>query len=117
MKKKWIGIALCLVLVFTFAGCGGSDSEGAYEAGTYTATADGHNGEVTVEVEFDESSIVRVDVLEHSESDGISDPAIEKIPAGVVEHQSLAVDSVSGATVTSEALKAAIEDCVTQAGG
>ncbi|MCR3921176.1 MAG: FAD-dependent oxidoreductase, partial [Firmicutes bacterium] len=88
-----------------------------FDAGTYTATVKGHNGDITVEVEFDKSSIVAVKVLDHSESAGIADAPIERIPQEVVSDQTLVVDTITGATVTSSAILAAIEDCVVQANG
>ncbi len=88
-----------------------------FKAGTYTATADGNNGPVTVSVTFDTEKIVSVKVDSHKETPGISDAAIEKIPAAIVEGQTLAVDTVSGATNSSKAILAAVEDCIKQAGG
>ena len=54
------------------------------------------------------AAISDVQVLSHSETLGISDPAIEQIPAAIVEAQSTDVDGVAGATVTSDAIKAAV---------
>ncbi len=88
-----------------------------FKAGTYTATSDGNNGPVTVSVTFDTEKIVSVKVDSHKETPGISDAAIEKIPVSIVEGQTLAVDTVSGATNSSKAILAAVEDCVKQAGG
>lgn len=88
-----------------------------YTAGSYTAQAEGRNGPVTVEVTFDTEKITSVSVTEHNESAGISDGAIEQIPAAIVEKQSLAIDAVASATRTSEAILTAVEDCVRQAGG
>lgn len=91
--------------------------DGLFTAGTYTGTGDGNNGPITVEVVFDANSIVSVTVTEHGETAGIADPALERIPAEIVEYQSLAVDTVASATMTSNGILAAVEDCVTQAGG
>ena len=88
----------------------------AYEPGTYTGTAEGKNGPVTVNVEVDSESILSVEVTEHAESQGICEPAIEQIPAAIVENQSLSVDTVTGATITSQAILDAAEDALTQAG-
>ena len=44
-------------------------------------------------------------------------PEEEKIPAQITEQQSLNIDAVTGATNTSKAILAAVEDCVNQAGG
>ena len=92
-------------------------AEGSYEAGTYTATVAGRNADITVEVRFTEDSIENVTVTDHAETDGIGTTAIDKLPGAIVEAQSLGVDSVAGATITSEALIAAVADCVEQAGG
>ena len=89
----------------------------AYTAGTYTASAAGKNGDVTVEVVFSDTAIESVTVTDQAETEGIADPALERIPAAVVDGQTLAVDAVAGATITSEAILTAVADCVTQAGG
>lgn len=112
--KKLLSLAVCFVLLMSL--CVPAMAAG-YTAGTYTATAQGNNGSLTVEVDFSADAITAVRVGEHSETAGISDTPIERIPAAIVENQSLAVDTVSGATVTSNAILAAVEDCVAQAGG
>ena len=112
--KKILSVILCLALALGLAAP--AVAEG-YTAGTYTASADGNNGPVTVEVDFDDSAITAVRVTEHAETAGICETPIERIPAAIVENQSLAVDAVAGATNTSNAILAAVEDCVKQAGG
>ena len=96
---------------------GQTAGEGAYIPGTYTASAEGHGGPVTLSVTFSEEAITEIVIGEHHESSGISDPAIEKIPAAIVQYQSLGVDTVSGATESSNAILNAVADCVAQAGG
>ena len=54
-----------------------------YTAGTYTASAPGNNGPVEVSVTVSDSAITAVEVIAHNETAGLSDPAIEQIPAGV----------------------------------
>ncbi|MDR7871031.1 MAG: FMN-binding protein [Tissierellaceae bacterium] len=94
-----------------------NDAEALFKAGTYTAEAAGFGGPVKVEVVFSDSKIESVTVKEHGETAGISDPAINDIPANIVEAQSLDVDAVTGATMTSKAIKYAVADAVKQAGG
>lgn len=106
----WL-MALCLLLC-----CAPALADG-YTAGTYEAEAKGNNGPVKVSVTFSADAITDVQVVEHGETAGLSDPAIEKIPAAIVENQSLAVDTVSGATNTSNAILTAVAECVTLAGG
>lgn len=130
--KRTLSLLLALVMVLGLAACGGnttqettaaattaaaSEEAGIYTPGTYTGTAAGKNGDVKVEVTFSANAIDSVKVVEHSETPSISDGAIENIPTAIVEHQSLAVDTVSGATVTSEAILNAVADAVAQAGG
>ncbi|WP_426349032.1 flavocytochrome c [Alloiococcus sp. CFN-8] len=122
MLKNNKGIlSIVLLLVFTLlTGCSGSTAEGSkgsYKAGSYTAEAKGHNGNIKVEVIVDEESIKEVKVLEHKETKGVADAAITNIPEGIVKEQTLAVDTITGCTVSSKAILAAVEDALTQADG
>ena len=91
---------------------------GAFAAasGTYTGEAQGRNGPVKVEVTLADGKITAVKVVSHKESTGIADPAIERIPAAIAAEQSAAVDVVGGATLTSDAIKAAVLAALTSAG-
>ena len=91
--------------------------QGVYTPGTYTASAQGNNGPVELSVTFSEDAITEITIGEHGETTGISDAAFEKVPAAIIQNQSLGVDTVSGATYTSQAILDAVADCVTQAGG
>ena len=95
--------------------------DGSYTAGTYTSAAKGQNGEVKVEVTFTENAIAEVKVVEHAETYGlgygVSTAPIDLLPGKIVEAQSLAVDVVTNATVTSNAVITAVADAVAQAGG
>lgn len=77
--------------------------------GVYEGSANGMGGAVKVTVTVSDGKITAVEVGEHNETAGISDPAIEQIPAKIVEAQSADVDAVAGATVTSEAIKEAVK--------
>lgn len=88
-----------------------------FKPGNYTAIKEGNNGEMKIEVEFSESEIKTITILEHQETPGISDPAIEKIPNQIIKGQTLNVETISGATFTSKAILEAVEDCVKQADG
>ena len=117
MKKKVLAGMLALAMCLS-ACTPKSDPEetGLFKAGTYTAEAQGMNGAVKVEVVFTADRIETVTVTDHAETAGISDPAIERVPDAITEHQSLGVDTVAGATITSNAILAAVEDCARQAG-
>ncbi len=90
------------------ASAGVKDSEIPAGAQTLTGTAAGRNGDVTVQVVADDNMIYQIKVLEHTETDGIGTNAVEQLPLAIFQEQSLKVDSVSGATLTSDAIKAAI---------
>ena len=82
-----------------------------------TLAGAGRNGELKVEVTFTADEITKVEVVEHSETEGISDLPLQRIPEEIVKNQSLAVDAVATATLTSNAIIEAVADAVTQAGG
>ena len=113
--KKILSIMVCLAMVLSMMVVPAL-ADTAFTAGTYTASAQGNNGPVTVEVVFSDNAIVSVTVTEHGETAGLSDPAISGIPAAIVDQQSLSVDTVAGATFTSKGILAAVADCVAQAG-
>ena len=119
-NKAFAAIGLSLMLCL--GGCSGSSAsasgsaESKFKAGTYTGSAAGKNGDVKVEVTLSSDKITDVKVTEHQETEGISDPAIEQVPAAIVEAQSLKVDTVSGATITSQAIIDAASAALTSAG-
>lgn len=123
--KKIAALVLSIVMGLSVVGCsntntngGGTDSSSnTYKSGKYTAIATGNNGDITVEVEFNESSIVGISVIESKETEGLGDIAMDKVISQIVDGQTLAVDVVSGATNSSNALLEAVEKCATEAGG
>ncbi len=80
--------------------------------GTYEGTGEGLFGPIQVSVEVQGGKITEIKVLDHSESDGIADPAISGIPKAIVEKQSLDVDAVSGATFTSDGIIEAVKNAL-----
>ena len=85
--------------------------------GTYTGVGQGKNGEVTVELQVASGKLAQVRVVKHVETPGISDAALTKFPQSIVDAQSLNVDVVSGATLTSEGIRLAVADAIRKAGG
>ena len=122
MKKKnqklqdIIGIACGVLLLVIMAVCIISsnttktvgDTNVSAEAQTLTGTAQGRNGPVEVEVVADAERIYQISVLNHEETEGLGTVAVEKLPPAIYENQSLAVDAIAGATITSEAIKEAV---------
>ena len=87
-----------------------------YAPGTYEGRAAGRNGEIMVNVTCTQDAIADIEVVSHSETAGISDPAFERIPDQIIEHQSLAVDAIAACTITCDALIDAVTDALIQAG-
>lgn len=111
MKK-----ALSLLLLLVMAAHALPAWAQSYNAGVYTAQANGNNGPVAVQVTVSDSAIVSVEITSHVETPGICDTPIERIPTKIVDNQTLAVDAVAGATNTSTAILSAAEACLAQAG-
>ena len=80
----------------------------------YIGTANGFGGEVKVKVTMNGDKIEKIDVLSHSETAGISDPAFSTIPQAIIDAQSTTVDAVATATVSSKAIMAAVENALAQ---
>jgi fumarate reductase flavoprotein subunit len=91
-------------------------AEAAADEITCTGTAQGINGPVSVEVVATPDEIISVTVTEHSETDGIGSVAAEQLPETMVDSQSIDVDGISGATVTSNAIKEAVREALSSAG-
>ncbi|MDR1831943.1 MAG: flavocytochrome c [Fusobacteriaceae bacterium] len=85
--------------------------------GTYKGVGQGNQGEITVEVTVTGGQISSVKTVSHNETAGVADPALDRIPAAIVQAQSLSVDTVAGASMTSKGILAAVEDALINAGG
>ncbi|MDF2532084.1 MAG: ifcA [Clostridia bacterium] len=121
MKKfnKSIAMLLALIMIFALVGCQKSEPTSAaslFKSGTYTGEAEGIHGKVQVEVTVDENKILEVKIVKHTETPGVSDLAIQNVPADILKYQTLAVDTVAGASVTSNAIIAAVTQALEKAG-
>ena len=84
--------------------------------GTYTGTAKGFGGDVEVEVEVTENNIESLNVTGDHETENIGTFAVSMLPDKILAAQSVNVDAISGATVTSKAILRALQDALKQAG-
>lgn len=75
----------------------------------------GMGGVVACKVKIVDGKIEAIEVVDHKETPGISDRAIEIMPGKIIDAQSTEVDVVSGATLTSNAIKNAVADALAQA--
>ncbi len=131
--KKVSKTLLSVLLAASVLGCSKSATTSSkMKAGTYTASEMGMNDKVEVSVEVDETSIKSVKVTKHSETPGIGGELkdnkgqvvraggmapVELIPKEIVKNQSLKVDNVTGATITSAAVIRGVEKAIKEAGG
>lgn len=118
-SKRLLVLLLGLIMVLSFVGCeqtSETDSEALFKAGTYTGEGEGIHGAIQVEVTVDENNIKDVKVVEHGETPGVSDLAIKNIPENIVKTQSLAVDVVAGATMSSQGILDGVTQALEKAG-
>ena len=112
MRKSLICLALSLVMVVASMGMAS-----AYTAGTYEATTTGHNAPITLAVTVSDTAIEKIEATVENETIGVGKVALATMTERIVDAQSLAVDTLTGATVTSYAVIRATTDALTQAGG
>ncbi len=105
--KKILGILLVVAMLMTSM---------TAMADTFEGAGKGIGGDIKLAVTVEDGKITAIDVVSHSESAGISDPAFNTIPQAIIDNQSLAVDAVAGATLTSNGILAAVEAAATAAG-
>ncbi len=82
---------------------------------TYTGTAEGYYDEITAEVGIADGRIVRIRV-QHSDTPGLADTAIDTTIERIMEAQSTDVDAVAGATGTSRGVIQAVAEALAEAG-
>ena len=85
--------------------------------GTYEGVGAGRNGDIVVQMTVKAGKIADVKIVKHAETVGISDAAIATVPKAIVEAQSTGVDAVTGATMTTDGIKAAVAAAIKAAGG
>lgn len=118
--KKLFSVLLSALMVLSVGGCSSSSDNsesGKYTAGTYSASSKGFGGDVTVTITVDASSITDVTVEGPDETESVGGAALADLADQIKEAQSSEIDGVSGATVTSNAAKAAASDAIAQASG
>ncbi len=134
-KKRALNSAVCAILLaaLTMSGCqannsagsatgsaaessaAGESASGSYQDGTYTATEQGFAGEVSATVVIEGGKIADVQIEGANETPEKGGAAIEELQPKILEAQSAEVDSVAGATITSEAVKKAVTAALEQA--
>ena len=112
MKRRALSTLMALSL---FCAGGAAMADGAYTPGTYTVSADGNNGAITLRVEMTADAIADIKVVSQSETAGLGDVAIDKMIEAILVAGNTDVDTVSQATVSSEAVSAAVNAALSRA--
>ena len=111
MKRKSL-LALTLVMALSLTACGGksqptpgpSGTAGTYTPGSYTGEGQGYGGTVTVELTVDANAITDVKITGDKETPTVGGAALDEL-AEQVKAKGANIDGVSGATLTSNAVK------------
>ncbi|ACV23137.1 FMN-binding protein [Slackia heliotrinireducens] len=117
--KKILTVTACafaMSAMLLLASCGGGSS--MYNDGTYTGTGTGKSGDITVTLTIADDQITVDEITDPGETAGIG--GAEAIADGtfksqIEEAQSAEIEGVAGATLTSNGVKAAVEDALAQA--
>ena len=107
--KKIVSLLLTLAVLGSFAAAGVAE--------TYTATAQGFGGEVSVTLTIEDGKIVAAEATGDAESSPVMGTDLSPLAAQIVEAQSADIDGVAGATVTGSAVKTAAAAAIAAAAG
>ena len=120
MKQSIAALAMAAVVAVSLLGygCGSKPAAttGTGATGDFTGTAKGFGGDVTVTLTLTDGKITGCTAEGADETKGVGSKAIEQLPAAIAESGSIAVDGVSTATITSNAIKEAAAAAITAAG-
>lgn len=110
---KILKILLSLLLITVLSSC---KSSSTLKDGVFEGVGKGRGGDIKVSVTLADATITDVVVLSHGETQGF-DKAMDTLKQLVLSQNSIAVDKVSGATLTSNGYLEAIENAIKAAGG
>ena len=112
--RKWTGIVLVVMLLSASMTAGTA----TFTPGTYEASAQGFGGAINVAVTVDEEAITAIEITGDGETPALGGAAIEQMSAAYVgQNDAEGVDGMTGATITSTAVKAAVGNALAQARG
>ncbi len=121
LKKAALAAACTLALAGCASGNASASASASAESGmkdgTYSETVQGRNADITVETTIAGGKITKVEVTKQEETKEVAGAALTDVPAAIVAANSVNVDGVTGATVTSDAIKLAVSNAIKDAGG
>lgn len=89
---------------------------GAAKSVSFVGEGKGVHGNIEVSVNIADSKIVDIKVLHQDETPGVGDKAIEQLVKNIIAHQSVAVDVIAGATISSDGLLDAVKQALLKSG-
>lgn len=107
MRKMKVTILFVLALCISISAFAATFTPGVYEG-----EGDGRNGKIKVAVTLDDKGITEIKMTEHEETDGFWEKALEGVSQAIVDGQTLKVDAISGATLTSNGLVIAVAEAL-----
>lgn len=130
MKKVWLLLALILLLSTSCSQQPEVEEEQppvdepqpeveqdeGMTPGTYTAVCSGFYGDFDISVTVSDVSITDIQLGEYKETEAVGGKALRIMSERIINDNTTGVDAVSGATVTSAVFRAAVNDCLAQAG-
>lgn len=117
MKKRTLSCLLAVSMILGLVGCGQKEPEATPKEETYTATAQGFGGEVTATITVVDGKVTACKLTGDKETPDVGGKALADLENQVVAAGGAEIDGVSGATMTSDAVRAAVQDCIDQANG
>lgn len=128
--KKLLNSILAVTMAFGLVACsssgtssststaetGSDEATGSVTDGTYSASAEGFGGDVTVTLTVAEGAISEASIEGKLETETVGQAAIPTLQEEIVDNQTWDIDIVSGATLTSNAVKDATKAAMTEAG-
>ena len=111
--KKLCKLMLSAMMTFSLVACSASKKT---VSGEFTGTAKGMGGDVTVTLTLKDSVITDVKAEGKKETEGIGTKALDQLPSEMVDGNTVNVDVVGGATVTSKAIMEAAKEAIKSAG-
>ena len=116
MKRKLAFLLMPIIMSGLLVGCGEKEvvaeeepTVGIYTDGLYEGVGKGFKGDIKLSVQIENGNILDIEILEMQETVSIGDVAIEKIIEKIIAAQSTEVDTVSGATISSQGTMNAVK--------
>lgn len=111
MRSMW-----AILAAVALSACQSASKPYSFVPGTYEGEADGFGGPVKLTVEVDADSITNITIVDHHETQGIGSVAIAQLPERIISAQSLGIDGLSGASVSSRAVIEAVKKALEHSG-